>query len=378
MRDVLPPGGRAGFGAAAFLSCMALVACATPAPSFRPQQTSPLILTAPPSTDPPPWSPTEFATELIEPDFPTVTALTSTGERLYWASGSSIWGYVPGELRAERLYASGTRGAVVWDIAAVDDTILFAERLPEPAGRWRVAVIGRTGAVPVDVDSGLAKGGAPPTVAIDGRRLAWVGFDETSGEPRAFLRVADRSDPTITTLFESDIDDALLWYPQLDENTLWYAKIDPDFEGTGAGDAFHIESLDLETPSSAPVTFAGLELAFEPSVTPAYIAWKSVDRGFSALTWGEIGVLDRRSGQRFVIAAQTNHPSVGSSFVTFEEFFHERLVVYDLATHRSIEIPDPLHGAKGTIGVPVVAGDLLGYTASVGGASRVYWTRLPA
>ena len=48
-----------------------------------------------------------------------------------------------------------------------------------------------------------------------------------------------------------------------------------------------------------------------------------------------------------------------------------------MATRRSIEIPDPLRGSKGTIGVPAIGGSLLGYSTSTRGEKTLYWARLP-
>ncbi len=255
--------------------------------------------------------------------------------------------------------------------------VVFSERLPEPAGTWRVSYLAGE-APPVEIDAGVAERGAPPTVDVDDQRIAWTGFDESSGSPRTFLRVAEQADlASERTLLDVDIDDRLLWYPQLDRDTLWYATIDPDFEASGEGDAMHIEMVDLAGRAFEPERFPEPGNAFEPNVTPDYVAWKSIEAGFSALTWGAIHVLARESAERFKIATRANHASVGSRFVAFEEFFHERLLVFDLATRQTIEIPDPLHGLRGTIGVPAVAGNLLAWSISVHGEKTVSWTRLP-
>jgi len=230
----------------------------------------------------------------------------------------------------------------------------------------------------VDVDAGVAERGAPPTVDLDEHRIAWAGFDEASGAPRTFLRVADRSDVTAQrTVLDAAVDDRLLWHPQLDGDTLWYGTIDPDFEATGEGDEIHVETVDLAAPSPEPRRVEMPGSAFEAAVTDGHVAWKSIEPGFSALTWGDISVEDRGSGDRFVVATRANHASVGARFVTFEEFFHRKMLVYDLATRRTIEIPDALPAAKGTIGVPEIAGDLLAFSISVRGEKTVYWVRLP-
>ena len=380
MRDAPIRSGRAAFGAAALLASALVVACAPNTPSVAPS--APLATDGEPSatlaSTPVPSSPAAFDVRRVPGMFPEVTALVSTGERLYWASEASIWRFAPGDEDAERIYENPARGALVWDLAAAGDALVFSERLTEPAGAWRVGYLAGDDADVRAIDTGVAERGAPPTIAIDDSRIAWAGFAESSGSPRTFLRVTERADTDAArTLLDSDVDEELLWYPELDGHTLWYAAIDPDFEGTGIGDAFRIETIDLAGLSPKPAAFGDLESVFEPVVTHDFVAWKSVEAGFSALTWGELHVLDRRSGDELTIATRANHPSIGARFVAFEEFFHERLLLYDLSTRRTIEVPDPLRGRKGTLGIPSIAGSLLAFSTSVRGEKTVYWIRLP-
>lgn len=381
MRRALSPGGRAGFGAAT-LAALALMACATdatPAITGRRTTASPRIAatTVIPSSRPTPSSPAAFAFERIDRSFPSVIALTSTGAQLYWASEASIWRFAPGDDDAEEIYESTGRGAVVWDVAAVDGAYVFSERLADPPGSWRVQYV--AGDAPaVELDRGVAERGAPPTLAIDERRIAWAGFDESTGEPRSFLRVVERGGRAgPNTLLDLDIDAGLLWYPQLDRDALWYSIIEPDFEETGAGDEFYIASIDLANPSGESVPFQGLGRVFEPAVSSDYVVWKQVEPELSALTWGGLVALDRRSNERLVITGQANHPSIGSRFVAFEEITHQELLLYDLATRALVAVPDPMHGANGTVGIPAVSGNLLGYSVSVNGSKAVYWNVLP-
>lgn len=324
-----------------------------------------------------PSSPTAFAFERIDRSFPSVVALTSTGAELVWASEASVWRFSPGDDDAQKVYEGRAEGAVVWDVAAVDGAYVLSERLAKPPGSWRVAYIAGN-APAVELERGIAERGAPPTLAIDERRIAWAGFDESTGEPRSFLRVVERGGHAApTTLLDLDIDAGLLWYPQLDRDALWYSIIEPDFKGTGAGDEFHIATVDLANPSVEPVQLLGLGRVFEPAVSTDYVVWKSVEPELSALTWGDLYALDRRSNERLVIAEQANHPSVGSRFVAFEEISHRELLLYDLATRAVVAVPDPMHGAKGTVGVPAVSENLLGYSTSVKGSNTVYWNVLP-
>jgi hypothetical protein len=380
MDDRVARGGRAGFGAGVLLASVALNACGTNIPSAAPGPVTPSPPVASPTaaSSPVPSSPAAFEIKQVPGSFPAVTALTSTGGALYWASDAAIWRYTPGDGRAARIYENQARRALVWDIAAHGDAVVFSEQLGNPAGSWRVSFLAGDAALPVEVDSGVAERGAPPTVDVDERRIAWTGFDEGSGSPRSFLRVAERARPAIArTLLDVDIDDRLLWYPQLERDTLWYGSIDPDFRGTGGHDTISIETIDLASPSAEPVQLDEAGNPFEPVPTPEYLAWKSIAPGFSALTWGDIHVRDRRSAEGFVIATRANHPSVGARFVTYEEFFHEKLLVYDLDARRTIEVSDPFDGAKGTLGVPTIAGALLAYSVSTRGDKTVYWIRLP-
>ena len=381
MRRCRSSGGRAGFGAATVVA-LALVGCATEAPptiSGRLTATPTIAATAglPPNT-PTPSSPAAFALETIDRTFPSVVSLTSTGARLQWASEASIWRFAPGDPGPERVYQSPVDEAVVWDVAAAEDAYVFSERLAEPAGSWRVAYV-EGDAPPVELERGVAERGAPPTLAIDDRRIAWAGFDESSGSPRSFLRVIDRANPDVpTTLLDLDIDDGLLWYPQLDRDTLWYSIIEPDFEGAGGGDASHIETMNMADPSAQRVRFEGGDNDFDAAVTVDYVVWKSVQPGLSALTWGSLHLLDRRSNERLVIAGQANHPTLGTRFVAFEEIAHEKVLLYDLATRSIVDLPDPMGGLNGTVGAPAISRNLLGYSVSVKGSNTIYWSILPA
>ena len=302
----------------------------------------------------------------------------STGEHLYWGSEAAVWRFTPGATDPQHVYGNPADGALIWDVAAADNAFVFSELLASPAGTWRVAYIPNDGAAAVELDRGIAERGAPPTLAIDTRRVAWAGFDETSGSPRSFLRVAERVSPdAANTLIDLDIDDGLLWHPQLDENALWYGIIEPDFAGTGAGDEIHIETIDLSNLSAGPARFDGHDNDFNPAVSADHVVWKSVEPGFAALTWGQLHVLDRRTNERLVIADQSNNPSLGSRFVAFEEISHQKLLIYDLATRTLVEIPDPKRGNNGTVGPAAISGNLLGFTASAKGAKNVFWTILP-
>ena len=331
-----------------------------------------------PATTPAPSVPTDFTIHKIQQAFPSVTALTSTGERLYWGSDAAIWRFTPGDQDPHLVYENPADGALIWDVAAAGESLVFSELLASPAGAWRVAYVPDDGAAEVELDRGVAERGAPPTLAIDDRRLAWAGFDEASGAPRSFLRVAERATPaTGTTLLDLDIDDGLLWHPQLEENTLWYGIIEPDFAGTGGGDEIHIETIDLANPSAGPARFDGRGNDFNPTVSADHVVWKSVEPGFAALTWGQLHVLDRRTNERLVIADQANNPSLGERFVAFEEISHQKLLIYDLATRTLVEIPDPMLGNNGTVGPGVISGNLLGFSVSAKGAKTVSWTILP-
>ena len=378
----MSPSGRAGPGAAALLAATGLVACATelrPSISVSPAQSPAAVSSAtPPRGAPPPFSPTTLAFQRIGRTFPAIASLISSGERLYWASDGSVWRFSPDEAEPELAYENPADGALIWDIAATDAAFVFAEELARPAGAWRVMYVAREGAAPVEIDRGRAERGRPPTLDIDDHRIAWAGFDESTGAPRTFLRSTDRSELAApTTHLDVEIEDRLLWYPELDGNALWYSTIDPDFEASGEGDAVHIEVLDLANPSAAASLFEGSWRDFEPAVSVDYVAWKSVGPGLSALTWGAIHVLDRRSNDRLVIPRQADHPSLGSRFVAFEEFFHDKVVLYDLSARSEFEL-DPPHGSRGTVGVPTVAGDLFAYSVSRKGEITLYWARLPA
>jgi hypothetical protein len=300
----------------------------------------------------------------------------SSGTDLYWGSGSTIWRFAPGDPGPSVAYEASDEG-LIWDLAALPGSFVFSEQLTDPEGGWRVVHVDGD-AAPEEIDRGFAAGGAPPTLAIDARRVAWAGFDESSGTPMTFLRVAERAAPAGTrTLVEADIETQLLWYPQLDGDTLWFARIEPDFDGTRGGDRFGLHTIDLLEPSSPREAFDGLDRIFDPAVSPDFVVWKSVEEGLSALTWGALHVLDRRSNERFDIPGRYNHPTLGTRFLGFEEFFRNELLLYDLRTGSLVDVPDALPRGPGTIGHVAIGGSLLGYTITARGGTHVGWAYLP-
>ena len=321
-----------------------------------------------PSRTPTPSSPKAFELERIDRSFPSVIALESTGAQLYWASEASIWRFSPGADDAEKVYEAPAEGAVVWDLAAVDGAYVFSERLANPAGSWRVQYV--AGDAPaVELDRGIAERGAPPTLAIDERRIAWAGFDESTGTPRSFLRVVERASPAApTTILDLDIDAGLLWYPQLDRDALWYSDHRARLRGDRGGRRVPHRDHRRRQSFGRAGPVQGLERIFEPAVSTDYVVWKAVEPELSALTWGDLHALDRRSNERLVIAEQANHPSsrvavrrlrgdhpsAGSCSTTWRRGPWSRSLIRCTAP-------------TGRSGLPAVSGNLLGYSVSVEG-----------
>jgi len=207
--------------------------------------------------------------------------------------------------------------------------------------------------------------------------MAWAAFDEPSGGPVSRLKVEAVGSPaTAMTLIDAPIRDRKLWDPALSGTQLWYATIDPD--PNGIADEFHIEHLDLTQPEAPPAVFPGLGHDFDPAVNARFVVWKATEPGDSALNWCALHVLDRQSGAVTLIAvAKANRPSLGDRFVAFDEITHTRLVVYDLATQRLVELRRAA-AATATYGGMSVSGSLLSFFVQDGARQpRIGWANLP-
>jgi hypothetical protein len=236
------------------------------------------------------------------------------------------------------------------------------------AGGWRIWFLPTGVGAPIKVDAGTSPGaGGPPTIALDGDRIAWAGFDEPARGPLSFLKVAAiASLSEVRTVITEPIEDGLLWTPVLDRSTLWYAVIHADFAHTGRGDEFHIESVDLDTPDLKSVRFAGTGNDFEPAISPAWVVWKTTKAGIAALSWGALHIRNRESGSETTIPVdRARSASVGDRFVTFQEISRQRLLLYDTATSELLDLTGSLPKGTKTVSLESVAGNLLVCAVSI-------------
>ncbi len=306
---------------------------------------------------------------------------------MLWSAGetwpSEMWRYVPGAAKPEILFASPRRDANITGVVAAGPGWAFVE-LSETAfgkGGWRIWFLAGPGEEPIELDRGRAPGaGSAPTIAMDDEHIAWAAFDEPADGPWSVLRVAKIAQlGRTTTLVKLRIRDGLLWYPALHGEELWYGVIKGDFELTGVGDEFHVETIDLANPDATPVRFAGRGDDFHPAVNDDFVVWKTNVRGDSALNWGTLHVVDRRTGAEATIpVAHANRPSIGDRYVAFEEISHSRLAVFDPETGALLDLVPA--GTTGTTayGGQSLSGRLLAFfTQSGGEPPRIGWALLP-
>jgi hypothetical protein len=389
--------GRVPAGAAALL--IAATAC-TPAPSAPvvADPTRAAVATSEAGTTPRPSrvDGASIETHLLDGRYVPGSALVSTGTQIVWSAGaassSEIWRYVPGSPQPERVYASPRAESTITSVVGSSAGYAFVEQ-SKPAfgdGGWRVWFLSGSGAEPVQLAEGNARqAGHAPTIAMDDTRIAWAGFDEPPGDMAyvldhavSRLATASASDPRhVTLLLEQPVRTALLWFPCLNRNELWYGTIHGDLDLTGVGDEFHVEMLDLASPTSAPVRFVGSGNDFNPAANDAFVVWKTGEAGDSALNWGTLKVLDRRTQRvETILTEPANRPSIGDRYLAFDEIFHARLVVYDLATGRLLELASS-GGAEGgrNYGGESLHGRLLTFfeQAPDGGQPRIGWAILP-
>lgn len=309
-----------------------------------------------------------------------------------WSGGPStssrIWRYVPGAEAPELVVDLPRKGSTISDVVAGAAGFAFVEvnSIEYDPGGWRIWFVARPGGRLVELDRGLAYGaGFPPTLAMDGRRIAWAAFDEPPGGDVSLLRTVTVDDlDRVTTVRRGPVREGLLWLPALHGSELWYAILHPDWDGTGGGDEFHLEVFDLASPGAAPTRFDGTANDFHPAVSDTHVAWKTSVGDGAALNWGSITVEARTTGTRWVVPLENlNRPSLGRRFLAFEEITRSRLAVFGLASGQLVDLlPADLAArvAAGDlfVGGQSISGSLLTFfLQEPGGPPRIGWAQLP-
>lgn len=378
--------------ACATLAAVALLAACQPpppSPSHSPAATTPVSVQPSPSVvaSAGSLSAADVSFALLPEAF-TSNDPQTFGSELVWAMGGDaapdLWRFEPARGGApERLFVNPRRASVVGNVVRSEAGYAFAERNDEAFGDggWRVWFLPAGAATPVEIDRGTATGARGfPTLALDDRRLAWAGFTEPPAGAKSFLRVAEIGSPAgPTTLLDLPIEEALIWYPILEANTVWYARILADFDYSGEGDEFHIESRNLADPGAPPTRFPGTANDFNLAVSERFFAWKTSKPGFAALNWGDIWLQPRGGGNATRLEVQNaDEPSIGDRFVTFRELTSSKLVVYDLVRSELVDVTAALPVGFTRVGGQAISGDLLVcYVFADDGPPRIAWAMLP-
>lgn len=315
---------------------------------------------------------------------PALSPWSANGEIL-WSAGSDsvreLWRFVPGA-EPERVFESPREDAVIQVASGAAPGYVFVETAPDSfgSGGWRVWFLPRSGGDPIELDRGNSPGaGVAPTIAMDDMHIAWAGFHEPATGPVSFLRVVTTVDPTAaTTLLEHPIEEGLLWYPALNGDELWYATILADFDASGTGDEFHLETISLANPDAAPIPFEGVGNDFNPAVSPDFVVWKTAEGDSAALNWGALHVMDRRTmAVSLIPVPDANRPSIGDRFVAFEEITRRRLALYDLAAGEVIDLIPPEDQGDIAVGGQSLSGNLLTFYTQGAGSPQIGWAILP-
>ncbi len=373
---------RAACAVAALASAF-LAGCTGAGPSPAAVPRAWLLQAAAPSEGPATTSSSGIELHALDPRFVPNLLRSSHGQVLWSGSRGDLWRYVPDAAQPERLYTSPNGDVAITDAAASAGGYALVERSSAVGdGGWRVWYLSGPGGQPVELDRGQARNaGHPPTLAMDDARIAWAAFDEPASGWVSRLRIASLGDlGHPTTLLSYSINEALLWYPCLNGDELWYAIIHPDFDGTGAGNEFHLEMLDLSNAQAQPVRFAGSGNDFNPAVNDGFIAWKTAEGDSAALNWGTIHVQERGTQSvETVPVPNANRPSIGGRYLAFDEITHSRLAIYDLTARRLVDLGQT--GADGpTYGGLSVSGNLLTWFTQgpdMVGLPRIGWAILP-
>ena len=315
-------------------------------------------------------------------------ALISVARQILWSGrgdrGAGIWRLVPGESEPELIFKSAHDDGRIPAITASAAGYAFIE-LSESGfgeGGWRLSFLPGAGEVPKEIDRGMApRAGVAPTIDMDDARIVWASFDEPPSGPRSRLKVVSVGNlSVVTTLLDAPIEQRLLWYPALSGDELWYGTIKADFVGT-ADPEYHLEHFDLAAPAAGPARFPGFGLDFYPVLHDGFMVWRTNAQGDSALNWGALHVLDRRSEALATIPVEhANHPSLGGRFVAFDEITHSRLAVYDIRTGRLVDLANQVGGGAHTYGSASLSGRLLTFSTQAGdgtGLPQIRWAMLP-
>jgi hypothetical protein len=353
--------------------------------------TATIALSMTPTATPVATRPTAGSIEvhLLDARYGPGAAPVSAAGQVLWAAGkdssSELWRYVPGASEPELIFSSPRRKSTISSIAASGAGYAFVEQ-SRPAfgdGGWRVWFLPATAAQPVELARGVAKlAGVSPFVVMDDERVVWAGFDESSPAFVTRVQMARIDEITHpTTLVERSVEDSLIWYPTLHRNELWFSTIHPRSDPTAEGPEYNLEMLDLDNATAAPVPFDGTGHDFNAAANDDYFVWKANVRGDSALNWGTLKVLERRTRDIATIPVDNaNRPSIGDRFVAFDEFSRGRLSVYDPVTRTVIDLAAKVDAAGSiAVGGESVSGRLLTWYAQASGdtSPRIGWAMLP-
>jgi hypothetical protein len=387
--------GRAlSMGAAALI----LAAACSPSPTARPiataRPTASAAVTVPPTASPRPTRPNATSVELhlLDVRYVPGDAPVSADGQVLWAAGehtlSEVWRFIPGAKQPELVYTSPRREANVSSIIASNAGYAFVEE-SEPdfgKGAWRVWFLSAPGAQPVELARGVARlAGVSPFLAMSDDRVVWAGFDEPATGFVTRVQMAAVANPShVTTLVERPVDESLIWYPTLHRNELWFSTIHPNSDPTAEGPKYNLEMLDLGHPAAGPIPFDGTGHDFNPAVNDDYLVWKANRRGDSALTWGTLKVLDRRSEKTWTIpGGDGNRPTIGDRFVAFDEMSPSSLPIYDPVTRTLLDLASATAFRQAghlAFGGESLSGRLLAFSVGPADAStppRLGWAILP-
>lgn len=315
----------------------------------------------------------------------------SAAGQILWSevgdSGPAIWSMRPPDGEPARIFQSEHTDGTIAAVAASSAGYAFVELSDEAYGDggWSIWFLAGPDRSPTEVDHGNAPhAGVGPTIALDGRRLAWASFEEPSSGPRSYLEVAELDDLSETaTLLDAKVEDRRLWYPVFSGDELWYATISGDIAGVEDPE-YHIEHVDLALPGSEPVRFPGLGLDFNPALNDRSFVFKTNVQGDSALNWGTLHVLDIEGGGIVEIPIEhANRPSIGGRYVAFDEITHGRLLLFDTSTDQVVDVgAQRADRAPGAVlyGGESVSGRLLAFMeqgTDIGAQPRIGWAILP-
>jgi hypothetical protein len=325
--------------------------------------------------------PQEYTTPILQTKSLGTEIIWSAGPDAPGAYAPDLYRYRPNDQLPELVFRNPRQESMLIHIAGSDAGYVVSEVNYERFGdgAWRLWYIAGPGADPVELDRNQPPDDplmAPPTIAMEGDRIVWVGSRVTEEGVGSEIRMALATDPAAVTTVLSTAPGREAQFPVIHGDELWFGATN----FTDAGLKWHVMRLDLRGTTPTPEQVDSVGFAFLPAVSDEYVVWKN--GGENPLDWGSsLTVLSSGGPARTVQLGPQLHigyPSVGSRFASVWAANSTKFYLYDLEADMArlvLEYPDP---GDTSMVRPSISGNLLSVIRGVGEEPlELLWAELP-